>query len=172
VWIQLAECTYTDRSEQYIKLYKQRYPAGLRPSSGRIPAEHWPVSLTSVSHRYYTFQGSVRHRPELGRCPLKIPRPLVVSDARTPADTRPCSGRRIFRCSYDGAAMRELGESPVKLSSEVKISPSCHRCGLKQQTPQMSGRCPAEFGENRIAGSSEPHRPVIVPLIDLMQTKM
>ena len=69
----------------------------------------------------------------------------------TPANTRPCTGRRVFRCGYDGAAMRELGEGPVKFSSEVKTNATDVR--------PVSGRCSAEFGENRIAGSSEPHRP-------------
>ncbi|WAR02560.1 hypothetical protein MAR_009118 [Mya arenaria] len=75
----------------------------VRPGYGRVPAEHRPVSLTSVSHRYYTFQGSVPHRLELGRSSAGM--------HGTPADTRPCTGRRVFRCGYDGAAMRELGES-------------------------------------------------------------
>ncbi|WAR25935.1 hypothetical protein MAR_011639 [Mya arenaria] len=110
----------------------------IRPGYGRVPVEF---------------------RPSIGRCPLhRSATGTILSKALshigwssvgarpmhgTPADTRPCTGRRVFRCGYDGAAMRELGESPVKFSSEVKISPSCHRCGFKQQTPRMSGRCPA-----------------------------
>jgi len=47
--------------------------------SGRVTAEFrpsiGPCPLTSVSHRYYNFQGFVPHRPELGRssagCPFK-----------------------------------------------------------------------------------------------------
>ena len=124
-------------------------PAEFRPSIGQPPVLYFQrVCPTSAVAR-----------SELGRCPLKK---LVIWLSQmhgTPADTRPYTGRRVFRCGYDGAAMRELGESPLKFSCKVKISPNCHRCGFKQQTPRMSGRCSAEFGENRTAGSSEPHRP-------------
>ncbi|WAR12818.1 hypothetical protein MAR_026998 [Mya arenaria] len=66
-----------------------------------------------------------------------------ITKSTTCTGHRPIPGRAPADVFYDGPAMRELGESPVKFSSEVKISPSCHRCSFKQQTPRMSGRCPA-----------------------------
>jgi len=58
--IQLAECcTQTGANS----LYTSR---DIWLGYGRVPAEHRPVSLTSVGHRYYTLQGSVPHRLELG----------------------------------------------------------------------------------------------------------
>jgi len=118
----------------------------------------------------YICQPPVLYFPRLcptsaGARPVSIkknPRPRVVSDARgTPADTRPCIGRRVFRRGYDGAAMRELGESPVKFSSKVKISPSSHRCGFKQHTPRMSDRCPAGVRPSSVKIASLAHRNLI-----------
>ncbi|WAR17609.1 PDIA6-like protein [Mya arenaria] len=45
----------------------------------------------------------------------------------TPADFRPCTGRRVFRCGYDGAAMRELGESPKSEKNTPKRSMPVYR---------------------------------------------
>ncbi|WAQ97810.1 hypothetical protein MAR_022183 [Mya arenaria] len=104
-----------------------RVTAEFRPSIGRCPLHRSATGTILSKALSHIGRSSVGARPMHG----------------TPADNRPCTGRRVFRCGYDGAAMRELGESPVKFSSEVKISPSCHRCGFKQQTPRMSGRCPA-----------------------------
>ncbi|WAR20584.1 hypothetical protein MAR_002422 [Mya arenaria] len=114
-----------------------RVTAEFRPSIGRCPL-HRSATGTILSK-------ALSHigRSSVGARPVSVKKKLVLWLSQmhgTPADTRPCTGRRVFRCGYDGAAMRELGESPVKFSSEVKISPSCHRCGFKQQTPRMSGR--------------------------------
>ena len=153
MWIQLAECC--TQTEIF-----GRVSAEFRSSSGRASAGVPYIGQPPVLYFPRLCPTSAGARLELGRCPIKKILVLCLSQMHgTPADTRPCTGRRVFRCGYDGAAMRALGESPVKFSSEVKISPSCNRCGFKQQMPRMSGRCSAEFGENRIAGSSEPHRP-------------
>ncbi|WAQ95222.1 hypothetical protein MAR_027912 [Mya arenaria] len=108
----------------------------IRPGYGRVPVEFRPSIGRCPLHRSATGTILSKALSNIGRSSVGV-RPMHG----TPADTRPCTGRRVFRCGYDGAAMRELGESPVKFSSEVKISPSCHRCGFKQQTPRMSGRC-------------------------------
>ncbi|WAR21006.1 hypothetical protein MAR_014980 [Mya arenaria] len=110
----------------------------IRPGYGRVPVEFRPSIGRCPLHRSATGTILSKALSHIGRSSVGV-RPMHG----TPGDTRPCTGRRVFRCGYDGAAMRELGESPVKFSSEVKISPSCHRCGFKQQTPRMSGRCPA-----------------------------
>ncbi|WAQ95270.1 hypothetical protein MAR_027960 [Mya arenaria] len=82
----------------------------IRPGYGRVPAEHRPVSLTSMHG--------------------------------TPADTRPCTGRRVFRCGYDGAAMRELGESP-NFDRQRVMGLSTHT-GHPQHLTHLNGTSPAQ----------------------------
>jgi len=145
---------YTDRSEQFIAETYGRVTAKFLSSSGRASAGVPYIGQPPVLYFPRLCPTSAGERSELGRCLLIFFLPLVVSDAQ---DT----GRRVFRCGYDGAVVRELGESPVKFSSEVKNSPSCHLCGFKQQTPRMSGRCLAGVQPSSVKIASLAHRNLI-----------
>ena len=86
----------------------QQLPAEFRPMSGRASA-----AVPYIGHPpvlYFPGLGPtlVGARPKLGRCPFTKACPLVTSEAR---DTgRYSVVHRPMR--KDGAAMRELGESP------------------------------------------------------------
>jgi len=134
-----------------------RVPVEFRPSIGRCSY----IGQPPVLYFPRLCPTSAENRSELGRCPLKNLVLWLSQMHRTPAETRPCTGRRVFRCGYDGAAMWKLGESPVKFSSEVKNSPSCHRCGFKQQSPRMSGWCLAGVRPSSVKIASLAHRNLI-----------
>ena len=141
---------YTDMSKQYI--YQQRYPVGLRPSSGRASA--------GVP---YIGQPPVLYFPRL--CPTSA----GASGCLRCTEHRPILGRApadVFSNVVTMGCDEELGESPVKFSVEVKISQSCHRCGFKQHTPRMPGRCSTGVRQSLVKISSlahrNPHRPSYV----------
>ena len=127
-----------------------------------LEAEHtadFKAFLRMEPQMYYELLNSIGARPVSFKNTSLV---LWYSQMHgTPADTRPYTGRRVFRCGNDGAAMRELGKSPMKFSSEVKISPSCHRCGFKKQMPLMSGRCPAGVRPSLVRIASLAHRNLI-----------
>ena len=84
-----------------------RVTAEFGPSSDRASAGVPYIGQPPVLYFPRLCPTSAGARSKLGRCPLKK---TSFSGCLRSTGHR----RRVFRCGYDGAAMRELGESPVK----------------------------------------------------------
>ena len=101
-----------------------RVPAEFRSSSGRASAGDPYIGQPPVLYFPRLCPTQARAWSELGRCPLKR---TLSFDCLRCTGHRTILGRALADVFSDVVTMRELGESPVKFSSEVKISPSCHR---------------------------------------------
>ena len=130
---------YTDRSEQYTNIYLQRYPVGLRPSSGRASAGVPYIGQPPVLYFARLCPTSAGARPELGRCPLKNLVLWLSQMHGTPADTRPCIGRCVFRCGYDGLRWGSSVRARWNLAPKLKF----HRAATDVVLSNKRHGCPA-----------------------------